>query len=150
MLSGAEFDRCADGELCRITYRCLLLFQELINNASSYLYAATNQRAFFGDVTVVVPSSWPRSCTGSVSPGQATTESYLTSDLRVSSAHPVHGTAPWTHQSGLCGQPGAFVQFAAEYVASDQPGEERGMHYDTGSHKLHDDLYGHHTLLVTT
>ena len=69
-------------------------------------------------MTVVVPSSWPRSCTGSVSPGQATTESYLTSDLRVSSAHPVHGTAPWTHQSGLCGQPGAFVQFAAEYVAS--------------------------------
>ncbi|XP_037083627.1 calcium-activated chloride channel regulator 4A-like [Pollicipes pollicipes] len=92
--------------------------QTLINNASSYLYTATNQRAFFSDVTVVVPSSWPRSCTGADPPGQATTESYLTSDLRVSTAHPVYGSAPWTHQSGLCGQPGAFVQFAAGYVAS--------------------------------
>ena len=90
----------------------------LIGNASSYLYTATNQRAYFRDVTVVVPSSWPRSCTGSAPPGQATTQSYLTSDLRVSSAHPVYGTAPWTHQAGLCGQPGAFVQFAADYIAS--------------------------------
>ncbi|XP_037082326.1 calcium-activated chloride channel regulator 4-like [Pollicipes pollicipes] len=89
----------------------------LINDASSYLYTATNQRAFFSDVTVVVPSSWPRSCTGANPPGQATTESYLTSDLRVSTTHPVYGSAPWTHQSGQCGQPGAFVQFAADYVS---------------------------------
>ena len=67
---------------------------------------------------MVVPSSWPRSCTDGAPPGQATTQNYLTSDVRVSSAHPVYGTAPWTHQAGLCGQPGAFVQFAAEYIAS--------------------------------
>ncbi|KAF0288508.1 Calcium-activated chloride channel regulator 4A [Amphibalanus amphitrite] len=91
---------------------------ELVGNASSYLYTATSRRAFFRDVTVVVPSSWPRSCTGGATPGQATTQSYLTSDVRVSSAHPVYGAAPWTHQAGLCGQPGAFVQFAADYVAS--------------------------------
>ena len=116
-----------------------LFSQELISNTSSSLYMATNQRAFFRDVTVVVPSSWPRSCTGSEPPGQATTESYLTSDLRVSSAHPVHGQAPWTHQSGLCGQPGAFVQFAAEYVTDDHPREERGTYCNTGSRKLLDD-----------
>ncbi|XP_037081541.1 calcium-activated chloride channel regulator family member 3-like [Pollicipes pollicipes] len=94
--------------------------QRLVSAASEYLYAATNQRAFFGDVTVVVPSSWPRSCTGADSPGQATTESYLTSDLRVSSTHPVYGSAPWTHQTGLCGQPGAFIQLAADYVSTGQ------------------------------
>ncbi|XP_043230833.1 calcium-activated chloride channel regulator 4A-like [Amphibalanus amphitrite] len=97
----------------------------LITNASSYLYTATNRRAYFGDVTVVVPNSWPRSCTGGATPGQATTQSYLTSDVRVSSAHPVYGAAPWTHQAGLCGQPGAFVQFAADYVTDDQPSEDR-------------------------
>ena len=119
----------------RGAHRCSLLFQELISNASSFLYTATNQRAYFADVTVVVPSSWPRSCTGSAPPGQATTQSYLTSDLRVSSAHPVYGTAPWTHQAGLCGQPGAFVQFAADYVTDDYPGEERGKHCDTQSRR---------------
>ena len=71
-------------------------------------------------MTVVVPSSWPRSCTGSAAPAPATTESFLTADLRVSGRHPVYGAAPWTRQTGLCGQPGAFIQFAADYVASGQ------------------------------
>ncbi|XP_043216154.1 calcium-activated chloride channel regulator 4A-like [Amphibalanus amphitrite] len=91
----------------------------LLTGASDYLYTATQRRAYFGDVTVVVPSSWPRSCTGSAAPEPATTESLVSADLRVSGLrHPVHGAAPWTHQSGLCGRPGHFIQFAADYVAS--------------------------------
>ena len=111
------------------------MFQALINNASSLLYKSTNQRAFFHDVTVVVPSSWPRSCTGGLVPDQATTQSYLTSDVRVSGPHPVYGSAPWTRQAGLCGRPGDFVQFAADFITDDHPTDERGKHFDTGSHQ---------------
>ena len=69
----------------------------------------------------MVPSSWPRSCTGAVSPAPATTESLLSADLRVSGQlHPVYGAAPWTHQSGLCGRPGHFIQLAADYITSGQ------------------------------
>ena len=97
--------------------------QALLRAASAAVYTATNQRAFFRDVTIVVPSAWPRSCTGSDPPGQATTESYLTSDLRVSTPHPVYGAAPWTQQWGLCGQPGDFMQLAADYLASEDDGD---------------------------
>ena len=96
-----------------------------MNAASTRLYTATNQRAAFGDVTLVLPDSWPDSCAGRDRPEVTPTESYLSSDLRVSLAHPVHRTEPWTHQTGLCGQPGAFVQLADKYIIDERGGPRR-------------------------
>ncbi|XP_043193528.1 calcium-activated chloride channel regulator 4A-like [Amphibalanus amphitrite] len=93
--------------------------QALMTEASAQLYAATNQRAAFGDVTLVLPDSWPDSCAEGDRPRVTPTESFLTSDLRVSLAHPAHGSEPWTHQTGQCGQPGAFVQMDAAFVTSE-------------------------------
>ena len=87
--------------------------------ASARLYAATNQRAAFGDVTLVLPDAWPDNCADGGRPEVTLTGSYPTSDLRLSVPHPVYGSEPWTQQPGLCGQPGSFVQMAAGYLTDD-------------------------------
>lgn len=99
--------------------RCVSLIsniKDLLNSASSFLYSATNQRTYFRDVTILVPKSWPRSCTGSQSADYATVENFLSADFRVGRSHPLHGDAAWTFQWGLCGRPGKYIHIPEKFI----------------------------------
>ncbi|XP_022236361.1 calcium-activated chloride channel regulator family member 3-like [Limulus polyphemus] len=79
----------------------------LLALTSKYLYQVTNNRAYFRNVTIVVPSTW--------SSVEAEVEDmYRYSDIRVE----VGGDSkysPYMLQYGGCGQPGRYIGLSSEY-----------------------------------
>ncbi|CAL4183763.1 unnamed protein product, partial [Meganyctiphanes norvegica] len=90
----------------------------VLSRASSVLYSATRQRAYFRDVKVIVPQGWnparcPRPITTSAVPLQPPA-------IHVGQSHPVYGHAPWTDQVGGCGEPGQAIHLSEEYLANNR------------------------------
>uniref|UniRef100_A0A1B0D4A6 Calcium-activated chloride channel N-terminal domain-containing protein n=1 Tax=Phlebotomus papatasi TaxID=29031 RepID=A0A1B0D4A6_PHLPP len=76
-------------------------------SASQFLFSALDGRAYFGDITVLIPNTWPDVC---LPPNRTfTTSSGERSDITLTSIHPIHGEAIWTQQAGGCGEAGEQI-----------------------------------------
>ena len=79
----------------------------LLREASTILYNALDQKAFFKSVTIVVPSSWRDSKCQSIIRSPRGGTPYRNADIQISQRHPVYNDEPYTQQSGTCGQQSA-------------------------------------------
>ena len=85
--------------------------KELFTSASAELYGATRQRAFFKEVTILVPQSW------SMAPTEPSVdETFEDAEFRVGPANPVYGHNPYTVQNRDCGDPGDFTHLTSWFV----------------------------------
>ncbi|XP_069188438.1 calcium-activated chloride channel regulator 1 isoform X2 [Procambarus clarkii] len=88
---------------------------KMFTDGSLVLYEATRRRAYFREVTIVVPSTWNSSEHYMKTQGSG----YVSgADVRVDLPHPIHADDPYTLQLGGCGEPGAYVHLSPTYAAS--------------------------------
>ena len=84
--------------------------KELFTSASRELYRATRQRAFFKEVTILVPQGW------SIEAEPSVDETFEDAEFRVGPANPVYGHNPYTVQNRECGDPGEFTHLSSWFV----------------------------------
>ncbi|XP_061406228.1 calcium-activated chloride channel regulator 1-like isoform X2 [Lethenteron reissneri] len=89
--------------------------KEVITASSARLYSSTGRRAFFRNVTILLPASW--------SPhegyGRPSKEAFNTADVVVAQPHDSSNDAPYTVQFGLCGEKGQHIRLAPSYLLQD-------------------------------
>ena len=85
--------------------------KELFTSASAELYGATRQRAFFKEVTILVPQSWSMT-----SAEPSVDETFEDAEFRVGPPNPVYGHNPYTVQNRDCGDPGDFTHLSSWFV----------------------------------
>ncbi|GAB0087730.1 calcium-activated chloride channel regulator 1 [Sergentomyia squamirostris] len=77
-------------------------------SASQFLFTALDGRAYFGGITVILPTTWPEDAC--LPPNRTVTPSSGEhSDITITSIHPIHSEEVWTQQSGGCGEPGEQI-----------------------------------------
>ncbi|KAG0434283.1 hypothetical protein HPB47_019214 [Ixodes persulcatus] len=85
----------------------------LFREASLFLHRATQGRVFFKDVTIAVPSTWPRR-----EEAEATASSLFDgADLRVAEPNPAYGDTPYTLQPRGCGEVGEYIHITPGFLS---------------------------------
>uniref|UniRef100_UPI00358E1A79 calcium-activated chloride channel regulator 3A-1-like isoform X2 n=1 Tax=Myxine glutinosa TaxID=7769 RepID=UPI00358E1A79 len=90
--------------------------EEMMTKASQYLYNATNQRAFFRQINILIPKGWSRRPEYLNRRG----ESYGQADIRIDIPDVLMGHGPYTFQFGQCGVQGDFIHFTPEFILDDE------------------------------
>lgn len=72
---------------------------------------ATDGRAYFHRIVIVVPPMWDTRACGRALPTNSVTSRSTTNraTIRIGTEHPVFGHLPWTQQSRGCGLEGDFI-----------------------------------------
>ncbi|KAL5017983.1 hypothetical protein ScPMuIL_003705 [Solemya velum] len=83
--------------------------KDILRNSSRFLYTATRKRAFFKDITILVPSLWS---TGSY--GAASGLSYTSGDIIISHFNVTKRSTAKTRSFSPCGQPGINILLTSD------------------------------------
>lgn len=92
----------------------------MFTNGSSYLYNATKKRAFFKEVTILIPQTWSDKSTYS-SPGNAT---FNGADLIIAPHNPrfapdgPNTALPYTKQFAGCGEQSLYIHMTSNFLLS--------------------------------
>ncbi|XP_071106743.1 calcium-activated chloride channel regulator 1-like [Haliotis cracherodii] len=86
--------------------------KDMITKSSAFMYTATQKRAYFKEVTILVPSTW----TGSYS--DATSEVYTNADVVVEKAGSRYGSEPYSRTYSGCGRAGIRVYLTEAFMTS--------------------------------
>jgi len=95
--------------------------KKIWTEASKSLYIATKKRAYFREITILVPNTWTND--NYESSGQI---SYEKADVLIADAHPGHGNEPYTLHFGMCGGHGEYIHLTPDYVVNDTYTESWG------------------------
>ncbi len=87
------------------------MFKKLLTVSSEFLYNATNGRAFFKNITLIVPENWPLANAIDIP------ACYNDAHIKVGSTDQVYGDEPYTLQPDECGKPGKFIHLSEKYVS---------------------------------
>ncbi|XP_077985471.1 calcium-activated chloride channel regulator 1-like [Glandiceps talaboti] len=83
--------------------------------ASATLYKATKKRAYFRNITILVPSSWSNDSNYDV----ASFELFETANIILDEPHPKYGDVPHVQQINKCGQPGTRMHLTRNFFFGD-------------------------------
>ncbi|KAM9129918.1 calcium-activated chloride channel regulator 1-like [Pangshura tecta] len=89
--------------------------QDMVKEASTYLFNATKQRFFFKSVKIIIPLHWlskPEYLS-------VKTESYDKADVIVANPYLKYGDDPYTLQYGGCGEKGQYIHFTPNFLLND-------------------------------
>ncbi|XP_070559948.1 calcium-activated chloride channel regulator family member 3-like [Ptychodera flava] len=86
--------------------------QEIFTNASRILHRATKKRAFFKDITILLPETWGDSLTSESASG----ETFDTANIIVDKPNGLWGDDPYTNQLGSCGEEGEYIHLTANFL----------------------------------
>uniref|UniRef100_A0A8B9Q4W9 Chloride channel accessory 2 n=1 Tax=Apteryx owenii TaxID=8824 RepID=A0A8B9Q4W9_APTOW len=86
-------------------------YQEMITEASFYLFNATSGRVHFRSVRILIPPTWTEK-----SYETPKHESYDTADVIVAPPYWKHGDDPYTLQPGACGKMGKYIHFTPNFL----------------------------------
>ncbi|XP_033007554.1 calcium-activated chloride channel regulator 1-like [Lacerta agilis] len=89
--------------------------KDMIKEASTYLFGATQQRFYFKAVKIVIPSTWKEKAEYQ----RVTTETYDKADVIVANSFPKYGDDPYTLQYGGCGEPGQYIHLTPNFLTND-------------------------------
>ncbi|CAM9589743.1 unnamed protein product [Lampetra fluviatilis] len=90
--------------------------KDMVSDASAYLFKATHRLAYFKHVSILIPSSWS-SQSNYTRPKH---ESYGKAEVRIASLDDPVDDSPYTHQYGLCGEPGQYIQLTPNFLLDDK------------------------------
>ncbi|XP_071510783.1 calcium-activated chloride channel regulator 4-like [Diadema antillarum] len=94
-------------------------FKNIFTSASSFLFNATNQRAFFRDVSILIPPSWPRLPGLKFAPHGARSPA---ANIVVRPTSADVPSRPFVRQPGQCGSPGEYMHLTPEFIMSGETG----------------------------
>lgn len=89
-----------------------------MNSSSALLYKLTNKRAYFHEVTIILPSTWSYKQEYKKVPEG---DYFPTANVRVASPHPSYNHTPYTFQPGRCGELGRYIHFTPEFILNYPP-----------------------------
>ncbi|GAB6022221.1 chloride channel [Chamberlinius hualienensis] len=110
--------------------------KEMLTKASEQLYSATKRRAFFEEVTIVVPSTWTYK-DGRYEVVQGG-DRFTKADVRVDEPNPTFGDTPYTEQPGECGEPGEYIHLTPEFLIGQLKKLEEAAAAENGEEPLGD------------
>ncbi|EFX71592.1 hypothetical protein DAPPUDRAFT_326968 [Daphnia pulex] len=87
--------------------------KKMISEASPVLYVATENRAYFQSVHILIPAEWEHD---EASP--STWETFNTADVIVDTPNAMRKDLPYTQHNGKCGETGQRIYFTPDYVAT--------------------------------
>ncbi|XP_077990541.1 calcium-activated chloride channel regulator 1-like [Glandiceps talaboti] len=90
--------------------------KDIFTSASYHLHQATLHRAFYREVTILIPRTWSDDLTEAV----ATTERFDIANVIVDQPNPEYGDSPYTRQIRGCGEPGEFIHFTERWVKDEE------------------------------
>ena len=82
--------------------------------ANQELFNASRKRAYFGSVTVILPTTWNTFRADETFQGQSHTDA----DIRVDIANPLFGHIPVTIRGPSCGEQGEYIHITPGISAS--------------------------------
>ncbi|XP_004582137.2 calcium-activated chloride channel regulator 2 [Ochotona princeps] len=89
--------------------------QEMITEASFYLFNATKRRVFFRSIQILIPATWSASNYSKV-----VHESYEKANVLVTDWNGAHGDDPFALQHRGCGQEGKYIHFTPAFLLSEK------------------------------
>ncbi|XP_066480667.1 calcium-activated chloride channel regulator 1-like [Tiliqua scincoides] len=89
--------------------------KDMIKEASTSLFQATQDRFYFKTVKVVIPLTW----TSKPEYKRTATESYEKADVIVADPYLKYGDEPYTLQYGGCGEKGRYIHFTPNFLTND-------------------------------
>ncbi|XP_053101852.1 calcium-activated chloride channel regulator 1-like [Hemicordylus capensis] len=89
--------------------------KHMVEEASAYLFNATQQRFYFKTVKVVIPLTWGNKPEYK----RLTIESYEKADVIVAEPFLKYGDDPYTLQFGGCGEQGRYIHFTSTFLTND-------------------------------
>ncbi|XP_070557748.1 calcium-activated chloride channel regulator 4-like [Ptychodera flava] len=84
----------------------------VFTDASRYLYNATEARAHFKNVTILIPRTWNESLADEA----ATTEKFCIANVVVDQPNPEYGDNPYVKQTKPCGKPGEYMHLTSRWL----------------------------------
>ncbi|XP_077133938.1 calcium-activated chloride channel regulator 1-like [Ranitomeya variabilis] len=88
--------------------------QDMIKEATTYLFYATKKRLYIRSVKILIPASWPnRNYT------KSKTETYDKADVIIASPYLKYRDDPYTLQYGRCGEPGKYIHLTPKFLLDD-------------------------------
>lgn len=94
-----------------------LTLKEMVKKSSPLLYKMTKNRAFFEDVTIILPPTW------SSKPGYKNVpedDYYSSAAIRIGPPNPKYSNTPYTFQPGGCGEFGRYIHFTPDFLINYQ------------------------------
>ncbi|CAH2311857.1 epithelial chloride channel -like [Pelobates cultripes] len=88
--------------------------QNMVKEATQYLFQATKKRLFIRNVKILIPSTW-----SSNNYTKPTTETYDKADVIVADPYLKYGNDPYTLQYGLCGEQGRYIHLTPSFLLDD-------------------------------
>nr|Q9Y6N3.1 RecName: Full=Calcium-activated chloride channel regulator family member 3; Short=Calcium-activated chloride channel family member 3; Short=hCLCA3; Flags: Precursor [Homo sapiens]AAD23734.1 CLCA homolog [Homo sapiens] len=86
--------------------------KEMVTEASTHLFHATKQRAYFRNVSILIPMTY-KSKSEYLIPKQ---ETYDQADVIVADLYLKYGDDPYTLQYGQCGDKGQYIHFTPNFL----------------------------------
>ncbi|XP_041508745.1 calcium-activated chloride channel regulator 3A-1-like [Microtus oregoni] len=95
--------------------RLIQSIKEMVTQASTYLFEASQRRFYFRNVSILVPMTW-KSKSEYLMPKR---ESYDKADVIVADPYLKYGDDPYTLQYGQCGDRGQYIHFTPNFLLAD-------------------------------
>uniref|UniRef100_G1KNY9 Calcium-activated chloride channel N-terminal domain-containing protein n=1 Tax=Anolis carolinensis TaxID=28377 RepID=G1KNY9_ANOCA len=89
--------------------------KDMLKEASSYLFLASQRRFYFRTVKIVIPLTWA----SKPEYKRASRESYANADIIVAEPFVKYGDEPYTSQYGGCGKKGRYIHFTSNFLTND-------------------------------
>ncbi|XP_070557788.1 calcium-activated chloride channel regulator 1-like [Ptychodera flava] len=90
--------------------------QEILTGASGALYRATKQRAFFKEITILLPNTWSNDLVNV----EATSEIFDAANAIVTKHENVGRETPYTNQFGSCGEEAEYIHLTDKFILDKQ------------------------------
>ncbi|XP_078506549.1 calcium-activated chloride channel regulator family member 3-like [Lissotriton helveticus] len=89
--------------------------KNMMTEASAYLFTATQRRAYFKNIKILIPLTWSHNSSYS----RAKTELFDKADAIVADPFLKYGDDPYTLEYGGCGEPGKYIHFTPNFRTDD-------------------------------
>ncbi|XP_066283830.1 calcium-activated chloride channel regulator 1-like [Branchiostoma lanceolatum] len=86
--------------------------KDAFTRASSALCQATKNRAYFANITILLPKTW-----NDTNYPAATDEFFSRAPVRVDKANPVYGNTPYVKRAEGCGKPGEYLHLTPGFLS---------------------------------
>lgn len=86
--------------------------KKLFKEASEFLHTTTRGQTYFKEITIAVPSTWSNNDEYQ----QVLSDYFSSAHIRIDKPNPEYGDAPYTLQTGGCGEPGQYIHLTPNFV----------------------------------
>ncbi|XP_077978801.1 calcium-activated chloride channel regulator 3A-1-like [Glandiceps talaboti] len=86
--------------------------KDLFSDTSNLLHGATKKRAYFKEITILIPKTWSDNITSEL----ATNEIFDTANVIIDEPHTLWGDNPYANQLGSCGEEGEYIHLTPNFL----------------------------------